>query len=59
MTSSRNKKGKEMETKKIDSGIAWKIYNFICDYKDGKFGIVSLQEALDMFFNEYEPKKGG
>lgn len=43
-----------METKKIDSHFAWRVYNFICDYKDGKFGILSLQEALDMFFEDYE-----
>ena len=46
-----------METQKINSELAWKVYNFICDYKNGKFGIVTLQEALDMFFDDY--MKGG
>lgn len=27
--------------------LAWKIYNFINDWKSGKFGEISLQEALD------------
>ena len=32
---------------------AWKTYNFINDYKEGKFGEVSLQEALDEYYDSY------
>ena len=38
---------------KIDSHIAWRIYNFINAYKNGVFGVVSLQEALDKHFENW------
>lgn len=30
----------------VNEANAWKLYNFINDWKSGKFGIVSLQEAI-------------
>lgn len=41
--------------KRIKSDFAWSLYNFINDYKDGHFGEIALQDALDMYF-EIEPK---
>ena len=32
---------------------AWKIYNFINEYQDEKFGEISLQEALDEYYDSY------
>ena len=29
---------------------AWAVFNFIWDWKSGKFGEVTLQEALDAHF---------
>ena len=35
------------------SDYAWKIYNFILDYKNGKFGEdLTLQQAIDKYFEE-------
>ena len=31
---------------------AWRIYNFVNDWKSGKFGEVSLQTALDNHFDD-------
>lgn len=44
---------------KITSEKAWNVYNFISDYKNGLFGIVSLQTALDNNFDNWvkEQKK--
>ena len=33
------------------SDYAWKVYNFIMDYKSGKLGEVSLQDAIYKHFN--------
>ena len=38
---------------KIDAELAWNIYNFVNFYKNGEFGIVTLQEALDNNFQSY------
>lgn len=38
----------------MDAKEAWKVYNFINAYKYGTFGYISLQEALDKFFQDYE-----
>lgn len=34
----------------VNEANAWKLYNFINDWKSGKFGIVSLQEAIENNF---------
>ena len=39
-----------MEEKKLTSDFAWRIYNFIQEWKAGEFGEIPLQEALDRFF---------
>ena len=36
--------------KKISADTAWDIYNFINRYKNGDFGEISLQQALDTYF---------
>ena len=38
---------------KIDAEFAWDIYNFVNFYKNGEFGIVTLQEALNNNFQSY------
>lgn len=38
---------------KIDAELAWDIYNFVNFYKNGEFGIVTLQEALNNNFQSY------
>lgn len=38
---------------KIDAELAWNIYNFVNFYKNGEFGIVTLQEALNNNFQSY------
>ena len=43
----RNKNGR------ITEDFARKIYNFVNDWNNGKFGIIGLQEALDNNFNNY------
>lgn len=37
---------------KITEDFAWAVYNFIGRWKNGDFGEVSLQYALDMKFSE-------
>ena len=39
---------------KIDTRLAWKVYNFINDYKSGQFGVCGLQEAIDKNFENYK-----
>ena len=41
--------------RKITDVLAWKVYNFINDYKAGNFGLISMQDALDMYFERYNP----
>lgn len=41
----------------LTSEQAWKVYNFINDYKAGQFGVISLQEAIDKYFKNYNYKK--
>lgn len=46
------------ETKKpsklaITADFAWKVYNFINAYKNGEFGLIPLQKALDENFEDY------
>ena len=36
--------------------LAWKVYNFINEWKSGSYGPISLQEALDRHFNDVEVK---
>lgn len=31
----------------LDEDFAWKIYNFVNEWKEGKYGIVSLQSAIE------------
>lgn len=38
---------------KLTSDYAWKVYNFIDHYKAGDFGIITLQEAIDMYFETW------
>ena len=42
---------------KYSSDFAWKMYNFVCQYKSGSFGEVTLQTALDRHFEEFEESK--
>lgn len=44
--------------KGLTSDEAWKIYNFINDYKNGGFGLIRLQQALDEYFDNYKPYTG-
>lgn len=37
--------------------LAWKVYNFINAYKNGEFGFVTLQEALDKYFEKWQEPK--
>lgn len=37
----------KITTMRVNEANAWKLYNFINDWKSGKFGIVSLQEAIE------------
>ena len=39
----------------VTDAVAWKIYNFINDYKAGNFGTIPLQDALNMYFERYNP----
>lgn len=39
---------------KYSPDFAWKMYNFVCRYKSGSFGEVTLQEALDKHFENFE-----
>lgn len=39
--------------KEIDEEYAWRIYNFIQEWKAGEFGEMPLQEALDRFFQKF------
>ena len=41
----------------MDEKKAWKVFNFIREWQQGHFGIVSLQEALDSHFDGYEQPK--
>lgn len=46
--------------KMITKEEAWKTYNFINDYKNGKFGLITLTEALNKYYDNYnqnEPLK--
>lgn len=36
---------------KLDENIAFAIYNFVNEWKSGKYGIVSLSEAIDVHFD--------
>lgn len=48
---SRYKKKKKEEPKiRITSDLAWSVYNFINEYKAGKYGVITLQQALDLYF---------
>lgn len=48
---SRYKKKKKEEPKiRITSDLAWSVYNFINEYKAGKYGLITLQQALDLYF---------
>ena len=45
--------GAEWQLDHPTSDYAWKIYNFIWDYKYGKFGEnLTLQQAIDKYFKE-------
>lgn len=45
--------GAEWQLDHLTSDYAWKIYNFIGDYKSGKFGEdLTLQQAIDKYFKE-------
>ena len=45
--------GAECQLDHPTSDYAWKIYNFILDYKNGKFGEdLTLQQAIDKYFEE-------
>ena len=41
-----------MEQNKISEEFAWKVYNFINDWKNGRFGEIPLQQALNEHFNK-------
>lgn len=36
----------------MDEDTLWKYYNFVNDWKAGKFGEISLQEAIDNYLKE-------
>lgn len=38
---------------KPTSDQAWRIYNFINSWKNGKFGVISLTEAIDKYFRDF------
>lgn len=38
---------------KLTTNMAWDLYNFINLYKSGKFGLISLQDAIDKYFEKY------
>lgn len=42
----KNKK----EVKRVQEGFAWKIYNFMNEWKSGDYGTIPLQDALDRYF---------
>ncbi len=42
-----------MEDKRLTSDFAWRIYNFVHEWKAGEFGEIPLQEALDRFFQKF------
>lgn len=37
--------------KSVSSDFAWAVYNFINEYKAGKYGVITLQQALDLYFD--------
>ena len=41
----------------MNEQLAWKVYNFINSYKEGNFGFISLQEALDKYYDGWEAPK--
>ena len=43
---------------KLTSNYAWCVYNFINAYKNGSFGCVSLQEAIDKHFDKWLANSG-
>lgn len=47
--------GAEWQLDHLTSDYAWKIYNFIGDYKSGKFGEdLTLQQAIDKYFKDWK-----
>lgn len=38
----------------IDAKTAWKVYNFVNAYKNAEFGFVTLQDALDKHFDDWQ-----
>ena len=44
----------DFEFDAISSEFVWKMYNFVMDYKNGVFGAVGLQEALNKNFKNYK-----
>ena len=36
----------------LDEEFAWSVYNFINDWKNGKYGEINLQDALRMYYKE-------
>lgn len=45
-------KFRKEKTQAMTEEFAWKVYNFVNEWKGGKFGLVSLQCALDNHFNK-------
>lgn len=39
---------------RMSEQLAWKVYNFINAHKEGVFGFVTLQEALDKHFKDWQ-----
>ena len=40
----------KIEKPHLDADFAWKVFNFVNKYKTGVFGEVTLQEALDKYW---------
>lgn len=46
--------GANWQLSNIDADFVLKVYHFLESYKNGEFGIVSLQDAIDSHFNKSE-----
>lgn len=47
-------RGAEWADNNPNADNAWKIYNFVNDYRRGRFGEIPLQVALGKYFKEYK-----
>lgn len=43
-----------MNKKKVSADDIWKAYDFLIAYKNGEYGPVPLQEAIDNHYDEEE-----